>query len=92
MYRIIIISTGVYDSKHKEPFLDGERYPSQESAIKILESLGYEFMINSYVKLFQDGDLDEAYIIEDSDWMKLETFIVGAFVIECVYVWFTYVI
>ena len=67
MYRIIVIATGVYDSKHKAPILYGERYPSEEFAIKFLERLGSEFMINSYVKLFQDGDLDEAYIIEDSD-------------------------
>ena len=67
MYRIVVIRTGVYDRKHKAPILYGERYHSEDFAIKFLESLGYEFMINSYVKLFQDGDLDEAYIIEDSD-------------------------
>ena len=67
MYRIIFVTTGVYDSKHKAPILYGERYPSEDFAIKFLENLGYEFMINSYVKLFQDGDLGEAYIVEDND-------------------------
>ena len=67
MYRIIVIRTGVYDSEHKAPILYGERYPSEDFAIKFLESLGYKFMINSYVKLFKNGDFDEAYIVEDND-------------------------
>ena len=66
MYRIIVIRTGVYDSKHKAPILYGEKYPSEEFAAEFLISLGYSFMIDSYVKLFKDGDLDEAYIIEDN--------------------------
>ena len=67
MYRIIFVTTGAYDRKHKAPILYGEKYPSEEFAIEFLENLGYEFMINSYVKLFQDGDLCEVYIVEDND-------------------------